>query len=148
MPLPLFVEQPFCVERRHCDVCRGNDPTYRRAWAARYQMPPDWPNCPFGIPMGAHGPPPPPQPHELGILVDDPESKEAKDILHRCQSRAERVRPICLTCPEFIQINEDGLQVHCKKGYNCGCGGDKSAVQRGIVHLGVGHCLLNRWGGQ
>jgi len=110
-------------------------------------MPPEWPKCPFGVPDNAANPPAPPQPHELGILVDAPGSAEAREIERRCRERADRVRGICLGCPEFIDINEDGLTIHCKRGYSCGCGGDQPSMMRGLVHLGVGHCLLNRWGG-
>lgn len=148
MPLPLFISQPQCAERSMCKECRGDSPVYREGWAARYRMPANWPACPYGIPLGFDEKSLRVEPHLLGIVADDPESAEARDITKQMHDRADRVRPICMGCEHFVEITEDGLQVQCQKGYSCGCGQEEETQQRGYVHLGVGFCRMNRWRGQ
>ena len=147
MSLPLFVLEPMCAERKMCRECRGEDSRFRQGWAGRYRMPASWPSCPYGLPFGYEGAPKPIEPHLLGIIVDMPESEEAKELTKRLYQRADKLRPICQGCEEYIEITEDGLLVHCKKGYSCGCGQETATQARGFVHLGTGFCKLNKWGG-
>lgn len=144
MDKPLFILQAVCKDRQMCRECRDpQSSVYRDGWAARYQMPPEWPNCPFGRMAGYEGHPKPVPPSLLGITVDQPDSTEAKAVMDRVNARADFVRPICLNCPGkyFNKLHKNGLTVDCEKGYRC-CGG---GLTQGNVYLGTGNCQMGYW---
>lgn len=143
MTLPLFTEQPLCRDRLMCGPCRGQDPRYRDGWAARYAMPPAWPECPYSVPWGYQPPPPPVPPSQAALAYDNPGSAEAAEAARQVKARVAALLPICRTCPSGKYRGDNGTAVDCDVAYSC-CGGRR---ERGLIHLGCATCPLGHHGG-
>lgn len=151
MRIHLFVKQ-ICEGRNLCKPCRDTKTDlYRKRWSGIYTLPPGWPECPFGMPWDTLGFLPALPTHLMGVVADDPDSEESKEITRQAEARASTVRPICLACPSgnFRGLDDTGMLVDCAVAYpgQClGCGDRKP--MRGIIHLGTSECRKSHWKGK
>jgi hypothetical protein len=138
-----FLETPMCKDRLNCRECRSADDRYRKGWSAVYEMPLNFEiACPFGVPMGFKGFKKAVSNSQLGVMVDLPDSPEAKAIMRQVEERADSVRPICESCGSFKGFNTaDKLNVECEVGAKC-CGG---RLAQANVYLGSGFCNKRRF---